>query len=350
MVRYERLPLTRRGWAVAGMVVLAVSLGWLFGARSLNAVAAPALVALVIAAWQISRLEFPPIVRDAPMLCTRGDEESVSITVQNDIERIGYIADHVPKGISARGNRRLVPLEKGLQYDISLDERGIYWLGPVELSMRDLLGLAERTEMYSIRSEVVVHPELHPIAAPSLDRLARMADIAIERERHEFDRLREYNPTDSLRDIHWKTSAKRMDTEFIVKEFVSERDRGSVMLSGSAAHGADDALADAMASLAAALVNHGVNVGVITGEGRIDPIRRADQFSQILTHLARAGPRSPDAHADIHFHAAVDDVDQVTIEIGDLQIHFGDLRRGEFGGHDAIESETATAGAWEAAD
>lgn len=327
MRAHPRIPLTRRGLVLTGVVVVAMLLGWLFGARSLNAIVAPALVALVVAVWRVSRIDPPTLTRTAPSTGTRGERHRVDLTFAGSNERIGHVADAVDDAFEATGNERTVPLEEGLSYAITLADRGLHRLGPATVSIRDLLGLAARRVTLPDRSRVVVHPRVHPVSAPELHQLAEMANITLKRERHEFDRLREYQPEDSLRDIHWKTSAKRADTTFIVKEFVSERGRGSVMLSGESADGADDALAEAMASLASALIDNGVRVGLLTHRGKETPIRTVNQFDRLLTHLAMIGPGRPVTTAEIHLDARSDDLDEVLIEVNGEELTFGDLRR-----------------------
>lgn len=332
MERLRALPLTRRGWAVTGMIVGALILGLLFGARSLNAVVAPAAVAIVVALWRVSDIDFPTITRTWPSVGSVGERHTVDISLNTDLEHIGQITDEVSDGLGAEDNDRAVPLDDGLTYEIELTDRGRYEIGPTSVTVRDILGLAEINTSYSNEGEILVYPKVHPVTTPAMHHLADAADIQLVRERHEFDRLREYQPTDSLRDIHWKTSAKRPDTDFIVKEFVSVRERGSVILSGTAAKGGDDALAEAMASVASALIEAGVNVGVLTPHGRVPPVRNQEQFDQILTNLALMGPGEPWTQAEIHFTAEDDDLTAVEIAIDEISLTFGELLQGgDFG-------------------
>lgn len=321
-----RVPLTVRGWAVTVVIIGSIALAILFGARSLNAVVAPAVVAIAVAAWQVSDVEFPAITRSSPSIGSVGERHPVEIATHEPLERIAHFADEVSEGLTADGNDQTVPLEHGMTYHIELTERGRFELGPTAVTVRDLLGLAKTTTTYANETSVLVYPRVHPVAMPALQYLAEAANITLERERHEFDRLREYQPTDSLRDIHWKTSAKRPDTDFIVKEFVSVRDRGSVIISGSAADGADDALAEAMASLASAFADAGVSVGVLTPYGKVDPVDKQSHFDRLLTNLALLGPGKAGAKRDIHLIAEEPELESVQIEVEDLEWTFADLQ------------------------
>ena len=51
--------LTKRGWAAVALVCLAIALAWVFGERSLNAVAAPTLTALVVAGVAVVAVASP---------------------------------------------------------------------------------------------------------------------------------------------------------------------------------------------------------------------------------------------------------------------------------------------------
>lgn len=327
-MRFRRLPpLTPRGWVVVGLVIGSVVLAWLFGARSLNAVAAPAAVAVVAALWGVSRFDTPTVTRRLDSAGTEGDRVEVEVMVHDAGDRIGRITDHVPTPLEAIGNGRVVSLEDGLCYELELTDRGRYTIGPATVAGRDLLGLVEHRDAVPVKDTITVYPRAHPVSAPDLRRAADLANIRLGRERQEFDRLREYQPTDALRDVHWKTSAKRPDTAFIVKEFVTERDRGSVMLSGEAARGADDALAEALASLASAFLEYGVRVGVVTPDGKVAPVSRNTEFDRLLAHLATMGAGQPRAAAELHLVADSEDLDEVTLEIEDTELAFGELRR-----------------------
>lgn len=328
MDRLDDLPFTTRGWAVASVVVGAVVLGLLFGARSLNAVAAPAALALAIAVWRIRGVEPRSCHRRLDTVIEQGEFTSVHLAFEGIPSRLARVTDTVPSQLESVGNGRLVPLETGLEYDLKATERGEYQLGPVTVQVTDLFGLVERSVELEANATITVVPRRHHVDPPALSRLAAAADLDLDRDRSEFDRLREYQPTDSLRDVHWKSSAKRPGGDFIVKEFVTDRDRGALMLSGAALYGADNELAEAMASIASAFVEAGVGVGLLTPDGRVDPIRQPGELNKLLVHLASIGPGRPSTQTDIHLVADSDAVDDVTLHVNDTEVTFGELRDG----------------------
>lgn len=325
MPRNDRAPLTRRGWTVVGVVGVSFVLAILFGPRSLNAIIVPGVIAVAIAIWQVNRLDRPGLDRSVPAEGTIGETHQVRVSTATRTNRLGRIYDRVSDGLTATGNDRFVDLDRGLAYELQLRERGRHHLGPTTLMVSDTLGLAEFAFEYRTYDEVLVFPRIFTVRPAGLQRLADLAGVRLRRERHEFEKLREYRPTDSLRDIHWKSSAKRPDVDFIVKEFVNESERGTLLLSGESTSDATDALADALASVSAALVRRGVNVGLDTADGQVGPIEGHDELREVLVTLATLGPGSPDRHRDVHVIASDDDPRDVTITIGDERIRFGDL-------------------------
>lgn len=318
-------PFTLRGWATVAIVAAGTVAGILFGTPATNAVVAPGVVVLAVALWQVQTLERPSVTRRAPREGAIGQTRAVTITMDDPPHRLGRIVDGVGGGLSAEGHGRSVPLDRPFTYELTLERRGEHELGPIRVQVTDLLGLAERTFRYPDAWTVTVKPRILPLKVGSLKRLARLSDLRIEPERHEFDRLREYHPTDSLRDVHWKTSAKRPDVDFVVKQFVKESDRGTVKLSGEAESGSDDALADAMASLAVALVDAGVRVGVTTEAGSVEPIEHPEAVDDILAHLATIGPGSPETREAIHFESRGTSLGEVRVRMGDRHLAMEDL-------------------------
>lgn len=341
MVTNTNVPLTRRGWFVVGTILVVFILGLLFGPRSLNAVFAPAFIALVVALWQVRRVDRPGMQRHIPEDGTVGEQVTVEIESTSETDHLGRIADQVSDGLMAKGNEAAIDIDRGHIYELTLRQRGRHHVGPMSVSVTDIFGLAERTFEYRAIDELLVYPRTHDIGSEGLERLARLAGIRLHRERHEFDRLREYRPEDSLRDIHWKTSAKRPDVDFIVKEFVRETDRGTLLLSGESSDEGDDALADILASLSTALLRRGINVSLETADGSIEPTAGVDDLTRILIALATLGPGKPSRHGDVHVIANGPDVRAATIEIGDEQLSFASLIGGDRS--TAAEEEAALA-------
>lgn len=320
-----RVPLTRRGWSLLAIVVIGVVVGVLFGTPSIHAIVAPGAVALAAALWQVHGLDRPVVDRPAELEGTVGDRLGVRLGLDEPPDRIGTVHDRVPAPLTATGNHRRVDLDAAFEYQVELDARGEYRLGPTRVEVQDLLGLARRSFVADGRTDVLALPRVHPLRSAALERLATRAGVKLEPERHEFDRLREYRPTDALRDVHWKSSARHPEVEFIVKEFVKESDRGTIVLSGEATEGGADALAEALASLAVGLADAEVRVGLVTEGATFEPIGRPEAVGRLVAHLATVGAGRPRERGDLHLVAEGPELEAVVVEVADERLEVADL-------------------------
>jgi len=134
-----------------------------------------------------------------------------------DVTRAGALLPHVPAGGRASG-----------LYRLTLFRRGRYRFGPLVIATRFPLGLVRGHFTLSERSEMLVAPRLGRLL-PAWAGLLE-AELVGEERRHpqrgvnegDYYGLRPWQTGDSLRWIHWRTSAKLARP--IVRQF--ERRRG----------------------------------------------------------------------------------------------------------------------------
>lgn len=320
------MKLTRRGWVVLAVVVGAVASGALFGARGLNAVAAPGVVALVAAAVQIKRIDPPAVTRELPRRVQR--DSTVTVRLSFDVDRpvSAHIHDIVGDGLEAAGNDLQTTISgRPLEYDLHLGRRGNLSVGPTRIEARDVLGLVSEEFRFGRRDRILVLPKVHLLAGPGREDLVRLYGGA-GGDREEVDHLRRYKRGDPLLDIHWKSSAKQPDDELVVKTFTADRSSKTIELVAASHDGHDDAMADAAASIAVALLDAGVRVGLTTPSGRITPEFGPQQRARILDHLATARgglvPAGSQADADVLVDAGPSGV---TVEIDGLRRPFSEF-------------------------
>ncbi|MFB6308465.1 MAG: DUF58 domain-containing protein [Haloarculaceae archaeon] len=292
---------TRRGAVLLLVVVAAVAFAWQFGQRSLNAVAAPGIVLFVAAAVQVWWADTPSIERTAPGPDFPGRTRRVELAVDGD--GAARIEESIPDGLGGDGVvEATLPATVG--YDLRYEERGVYELGPTTVRVRDALGLVESRTEIDAPVSVVVYPEVYSIGGP--DAFARLLGSSADREA--FDRLREYIPGDSLRDVHWKSSAKRAD-DLLVREFSNRADEGTITIAADADPDRADEMAAATATVAIAALDAGMAVAVRTPTGRVEGGYGDDQRKRVLDHLARATPGTATAgDADVRVSARDDGV------------------------------------------
>jgi uncharacterized protein (DUF58 family) len=112
----------------------------------------------------------------------------------------------------------LAPLEAGetarAAYRLPTDRRGRFEIGPLRATVSDPFGLASRTRRVLGTEEVIVFPRVHEIMSlpeaggDELDRDQPRAHGRLD-PGGEFLNLRDYEPGDDLRRVHWRSTARR---------------------------------------------------------------------------------------------------------------------------------------------
>ncbi|WP_229122041.1 DUF58 domain-containing protein [Halapricum desulfuricans] len=295
---------TRRGLAVLALAAAAIALGQLFGARSLDAVAVPAIVVLTAGLVQVALATDPAVTRRPLSPGFAGETRTVTVEVDGG-HGVVALSDAVPDGVVASGSTATVTPPATVTYDIRSDHRGAFVLGPTTVGVRDVFGLFERTAVAGDEHTYLAYPPVHEINATGpLDAwLGRQGGT----DRQTVTELREYVPGDPPTDIHWRASARHPDS-LLVADYGESADDGGVTVVAGADPGAVDEMAAATASIAVALDSANVALAVVTPDGT------ARERDAILSLLARTGPGRPDADADIRIDATQSDTVVVTAD------------------------------------
>jgi uncharacterized protein (DUF58 family) len=330
--QWSDLRLTRRGWSAIAVAALAVGCAWLFGERALNAVVVPVVVGLLAGVVQVALASDPTVERTPPVPGFPGESGTAGLSVSGG-STVVDVAESVPESLVVSGAERTVAPPTEFSYTVEYrpaddhvparNARGVYEFGPTTVTLRDVFGLVRRTVTAGGTDEVVVYPQVHALAeAGALDSLLARSRTT---DREEFDDVREYVPGDPLRDVHWKSSAKRED--LIVKEFTGRKPDGSVEVAASIDHGEADLVAAATASVAVALLSAGLSVSLTLPDGRIEDAVGDEGRLAILSALASAesGRVDPDdwEQADATVTAADG---TATVAVGSRTVEFDRLR------------------------
>lgn len=316
--------LTTRGRGTLGLAVAAVVMAWLFGARSLNAVAVPALVAVVAAIAQVRLADRPSVERSQPPAGFPGETREVTVSIDGSRGTIVRATEPLSPGLSSPDNTVSGSLPITHTYEVGLTERGRQTLGPLAVESRDVFGLVTHETTVGESTTVVVYPELYDVSGSSA--LAAELERTRRPERQEIDRLREYVPGDPLRDIDWKSSAKRLP-DLVVTEFVGGETTGAIRIAASADRGTADDVASAVGSVALFFTRAGLDVEVSTPDGHLDPGRGESHRAAVLSLLAEpvTGRVSEQAWTDADVRVVGED-GTVTLDVSGRVTTFEEIR------------------------
>ena len=326
------MKLTRRGWVVVAVTITGTVMAAMFGARSLNAVVFPCLVALVAAVVQVYRVDPPTVDRTSPSPGFPGDSKPVTVQFDTDAPFTATVRDGLPSSFDGDSRAEMTVGRQPLSYQVTYHRRGRYTLGPVSFAAHDVLGLATRRFVVDAMDTVLVYPNVYPLSGRAQRDLLARHETEESPDRDEFDRLRQYVRGDSLRDIHWKSSAKRED--LIVKEFSADNRSQAVTVTLAADQGCADRMADAGATVVVALLRAAVPVTLVT-PGGTSALVPGDRTTA-LELLAEVGHGTPSPEGDTGSGIEIVATRRETlVRVGDREFRFDQLVDGTAAGWEA---------------
>lgn len=197
-----------------------VQAGWLFVlAATILGVVAAGLVAPVAAVRGIevtrrvassSRAGDPVYVELRVHNAGRGERRAVEGS-DDFCGLTPFLVERLPPGVAAT-----------LRYEVVPIRRGIYPGGPVELASASPFGISLARRRFQLGSPMIVHPRWVPLRSfPLLEAASTPNEPLHERRRRgaglEFYGLRDYRSGDSLRHVHWPSTAR--GGRLLVREF-----------------------------------------------------------------------------------------------------------------------------------
>lgn len=298
----HRLGLTRRGWAVAAGALVLGAAGRLLGLVELFVLAAACLGLLVAAlvAVNLGRVEVAAWRRLDPPRVHAGADTRVELSVRNLGRRrtpVVAVRDSLD-GARRRQARFLVaPLVPGQEdrasYRLTVERRGRYRLGPLELERADPFGLASRSRPIAPATELTVYPPVETVA-PLPSGYGSVSSgthlpSAVGASGEDFYGLREYQVGDDLRRVHWPSTA-RLDDLMIRQLELPWQGRATVVLDVRSRLHAEQSMelaVSAAASLVVACWHHGTLVRLVTTDGADSGFGHGHaHLETVLEHLA----------------------------------------------------------------
>jgi uncharacterized protein (DUF58 family) len=229
----------------------------------------------------------------------------------------------LPPGLTPPGTPRLWPyVERGgylhglsmlgwyseasWEFELPCRARGVYQIGPIEVTSGDPFGLFARRAVLAEQQPVVVYPKIVPLRqlgfAMSAGFGVRQRRRALQEDPSRVAGVRAYRPGDPLRRIHWKATARQQALQVRVLDPAV----APVLMLVLAADTFDFAwtryredlfelAVTALGSLAWRALEDGWQVGLLANT--LEPVRLASssangQLTEILEALAKVEPRS----------------------------------------------------------
>jgi len=235
--------MTQRGRAVLALGVAVYLVAWIFGSVALYPVASGLVLAVALAYAWVRLSSRPPYVsrHGAVREVLDGDDVRIDLVVETvsvppptlvAVERAGKLAERTVELVRA-GHRRFVG-----GYELRNVRRGRYAFDTVHLTIEDPFGLARARIEKGEPEALVVYPRLVELTSLFSEGGAHAQDgrrLLLQRPTgFELHSVREHVQGESLRAVHWPSTARR--GRLMVKELEdAPRDEVVVLLDADAA-------------------------------------------------------------------------------------------------------------------
>lgn len=253
--------------------------------------------------------------REYTMRAFFGERAQVKVHVRNkSLLPVPYLRLHesVPTQLKSPNFFRSVvslwPKERtSFSYELDCRRRGYYPLGPLTISSGDLFGIGQRESQIPSEDHILVYPPIVPLTQLGLPAQTPFGSTATKQRIYEDPSrlmgIREYQSGDSLRHIHWKTTAttgtlqvKRFEPAISIEaQIFLNLNRSEYTL--RRASGATELAIETAASIANHLVEQRQTVGLscngadpLLPEAReivLKPRKGREQLTRIMDILAR---------------------------------------------------------------
>jgi uncharacterized protein (DUF58 family) len=291
--------MTSRGRLVLALGVVVYVVAWIFGSRTLYPVAVGLLLAVALARGWVGLANRPLHVRRQTPGHDVLEGEDVRIAIEIEptaslppptlacVESLGRLGE---RELDLHRHGRLITG----RYDIRSVPRGRYAFGAARLALEDPFGLYRAEQAQGDPGALLVYPRLVELERVFSEGGAHQQDgrRLLLRRPSGFDlhSVREYEDGESLRKVHWRTTARR--GQLMVKELEdAPRDEVAVVLDGGSAPGFDLAVR-AAGSILQAYVRRGRRCVLIANTVRreVQAVHGDSEWRRALELLAAVEP------------------------------------------------------------
>ncbi|MCO5307697.1 MAG: DUF58 domain-containing protein [Austwickia sp.] len=302
-----RGPFTTLGAGTTALALIALTLGLWQGWVELTALALVLLTVLIAAfAWTLRRAAFAAHIDLDTHRIPVGDEVLGRVVVRNRGARLA-VPDRIELPVGASRDWYPLPLlARGAEHEQAFAvpgrRRAVVAVGPVRSRRGDPLGLLRRTQRWTDAETIYVHPRTVHVDLGTAGLLRDIDGIAtrdLSSSDVSFHALREYQPGDDRRAVHWLTTART--GRLMIRQF--EEARRSHLLLLLSLRAADYASADdfetavsVVGSCGGAALRQGRQLTVMAGP-RVLPAPTAPLLLDRLAELGLDPAAAPLAEA-----------------------------------------------------
>jgi uncharacterized protein (DUF58 family) len=297
-VDWEWLPffshyhVTREGWIYFGSITIVVFAA-INTANNLLYMVLSAMLAVLALSGFLSALNFR-LVRVSvrlPARCYAGEPFPFTVQVQNQKRMFPTFSIFLEPSTdhAFRFSTFYIPLLRGLQVvsqtgQAMLSKRGRYMLREVKTASWYPFGFFMKDRNYPVDAQCLCYPEILPADQVNV----RSIDLRGTTQRferglgHDLYMIRDYIPSDTARNVHWKASAKTSTLK--TREYAAEETERVTIVFDRFGHPGDierfERLVSHAASAAYHLTNSGLEVKFVTNDWE------AEDLESILEYLA----------------------------------------------------------------
>ena len=302
--------LTRRGRLLLVLGGALYVAAWAFGSNALYPVALGFLVVVLVAAVSV-RLAARPMAyrrRSSGLDHFEGDDVVVDVEVEPR-GSLGLATASVAERLAKLGEQRIALRQEGRllrgRYALEAVPRGRYALDDAEAVLEDPFGLERASVALPAQGALLVLPrivELEGLFSESGTRAHDGRRLLLRRPSgFDVHSVREYEEGESLRKVHWKTTARR--GQLMVKELQDEpRDEIAILLDADAravAGGSFDAQVRAAGSLLRAQAVRDRRAVLVVNSLRQEVVRVQTATGEWRAALETLAALEPDGHVPL---------------------------------------------------
>jgi uncharacterized protein (DUF58 family) len=267
---FSQHKVTREGWIYFGSVIVVVFAA-VNTANNLLYMVLSALIAVILLSGFLSGINFRFLRMEArpPAQCFAGQPFPISFLVENEKRIFPSFSLHIapyddnPFRFTSFYTAAVRAEQHALQAgEAMLDRRGRYVMEKVKVISRYPFGFFEKYRNYRVDAECVCYPEIIPQEAIDFSVLdTQGASQRFERGLGcDLYTIRDYLPSDTARNVHWKASAKTATLK--TREYAAEESRRVLLALDRFGREDDSERFEALVSYAASIAYHLIRDGV----------------------------------------------------------------------------------------